>query len=106
VFLRTLRSAVNLRGQAASALECLHLFADLPTQIIGGENDRVIPVAHAHAAHKALPGSRLHILPGAGHDPQIQRPDAVADLIDDFVAQASEQPHGSETAVSSLALAA
>jgi pimeloyl-ACP methyl ester carboxylesterase len=106
VFLRTLRSAVNHRGQAASALECLHLFADLPTQIIGGENDRVIPVAHAHAAHKALPGSRLHILPGVGHDPQIQRPDAVADLIDDFVAQASEQPHGGETAVSSLALAA
>jgi pimeloyl-ACP methyl ester carboxylesterase len=98
VFLRTLRSVVNLRGQAASALTCLHSFAGLPTQIIGGENDRVIPVAHAHAAHNALPGSRLDIIPGVGHDPQMQRPDIVADLIDDFVAQAP--------AVSSLGLAA
>jgi pimeloyl-ACP methyl ester carboxylesterase len=89
---------VNLRGQAASALACLHFFADLPTQIIGGENDQVIPVAHAHAAHTALPGSRLDIIPGAGHDPQMQRPEIVAGLIDDFVAQAAE--------VSSLALAA
>jgi pimeloyl-ACP methyl ester carboxylesterase len=98
VFLRTLRSVVNLRGQAASALACLHFFADLPTQIIGGENDQVIPVAHAHAAHTALPGSRLDIIPGAGHDPQMQRPEIVAGLIDDFVAQAAE--------VSELALAA
>lgn len=106
VFLRTLRSVVNHRGQAASALQCLHSFADLPTQIIGGEKDRVIPVAHAHEAHKALRGSRLHIIPGVGHDPQMQRPDTVADLIDNFVAQASEQPHGRATAVPSLALAA
>jgi pimeloyl-ACP methyl ester carboxylesterase len=98
VFLRTLRSVVNLRGQAASALACLHSFADLPTQIIGGENDRIIPVAHAHAAHKALPGSRLDILPGVGHDPQKQRPEIVADLIDDFIARTS--------AVWSLTLAA
>jgi pimeloyl-ACP methyl ester carboxylesterase len=98
VFLRTLRSVVNLRGQAASALSCLHAFADLPTQIIAGENDRIIPVAHAHAAHHALPGSRLDIIGGAGHDPQIQQSEIVADLIDDFVTQTCE--------VSSLALAA
>jgi pimeloyl-ACP methyl ester carboxylesterase len=105
VFLRTLRAVVNLRGQAASALDCLHHFADLPTQIIGGENDRIIPVAHAHAAHAALPGSRLHIIEGAGHDPQVQRPDTVAGLILDFVAQAGVRWHGA-TAVESFALAA
>ena len=101
VFLRTLRSVVNHRGQAASALDCLQFLADVPTQIIGGEKDRVIPVAHAHAAHNALPGSRLTIIPDVGHDPQIQRPDTVADLIDDFVAEA-----GNPTAVDAFALAA
>jgi pimeloyl-ACP methyl ester carboxylesterase len=98
VFLRTLRSVVNHRGQAASAFDCLHFLVDLPTQIIGGEKDRIIPVAHAHTAHAALPDSRLHIIPGAGHDPQIQHPDTIAALIDDFVAEAGS--------VSSLALAA
>ncbi|OBB16062.1 alpha/beta hydrolase [Mycobacteriaceae bacterium 1482268.1] len=88
VFLRTLRSVVNHRGQATSAFKCLHFLADLPIQIIGGENDRIIPVAHAHTAHAALPGSRLHIIPGAGHDPQIQHPGTIAALIDDFVAEA------------------
>lgn len=92
VFLRTLRSVVNHRGQAASAFDCLHFLADLPTQIIGGEKDRIIPVGHAHAAHAALEGSRLHIIPGAGHDPQIQHPDIIADLIDDFVAEAGAVP--------------
>jgi pimeloyl-ACP methyl ester carboxylesterase len=106
VFLRTLRSVVNHRGQAASALECLHALANLPTQIIGSENDRVIPVAHAHAAHSALLGSRLHIIPNVGHDPQMQRPDTVADLIDDFVAEAAEQPSGGAPMAPSLALAA
>jgi pimeloyl-ACP methyl ester carboxylesterase len=101
VFLRTLRSVVNHRGQAASALACLQFLADVPTQIIFGEKDRVIPVAHAHAAHNALPGSRLAIIPDVGHDPQIQRPDTVADLIDDFVAEAP-----SATTVDAFALAA
>lgn len=100
VFLQTLRSVVNHRGQAASALACLHALADLPAQIIGGENDRVIPVAHAYAAHAALPGSRLTIIPGAGHDPQLQRPETVAELIDDFIAGAGD------TVVDTLALAA
>nr|WP_090274291.1 alpha/beta fold hydrolase [Mycolicibacterium komanii]CRL67232.1 alpha/beta hydrolase [Mycolicibacterium komanii] len=100
VFLQTLRSVVNHRGQAASALACLHALGDLPAQIIGGENDRVIPVAHAYTAHAALPGSRLTIIPGAGHDPQIQRPETVAELIDDFIAGADD------TVVGSLALAA
>jgi pimeloyl-ACP methyl ester carboxylesterase len=106
VFLRTLRSVVNHRGQAASALDCLHHLADLPTQIIFGDNDRVIPVAHAHTAHSLLPGSRLHIISGAGHDPQMQHPDTVADLIDDFVGETGVQPRREATAVSSYDLAA
>jgi pimeloyl-ACP methyl ester carboxylesterase len=92
VFLRTLRSVVNHRGQAVSAVGCLHSFANLPIQLIGGEKDRIIPVAHAHAAHAALPGSRLHIIPDAGHDPQIQHPDTIANLIDEFVTDTGTVP--------------
>ncbi|MBV9515917.1 MAG: alpha/beta fold hydrolase [Mycobacteriaceae bacterium] len=84
-FLRTLRSVVDHRGQAVCALNRLHFNADLPAMIISGDQDRVIPVAHAHAAHEALPNSRLHILPGVWHHPQIERPTAVTELIDEFI---------------------
>ena len=82
-FLRTLRSVVDHRGQAVCALNRLR--TDLPTMIIFGDQDRCIPVAHAHAAHNAIPGSVLHVIPGAGHQPQVQCPEAVARLISDFV---------------------
>jgi pimeloyl-ACP methyl ester carboxylesterase len=85
--LRTLRSVVDIRGQTVCALERLpDIVGDLPTLIVAGAQDRVIPPAHAQAAHAVLPGSRLEILDGAGHHPQLDCPVALADLIDDFVA--------------------
>lgn len=81
-FLRTLRSVVDHRGQAVCALDRLR--ADLPTLIIFGDEDRCIPVAHAHSVHGAIPGSELHVIPGVGHQPQVQCPDLVAQLVSDF----------------------
>jgi pimeloyl-ACP methyl ester carboxylesterase len=85
-FLRTLRSVVDIRGQTVCALEKLpSLVGHMPTLIVAGAQDRVIPPAHAQAAHAALPGSRLEILDGAGHHPQLDCPVELADLIDEFV---------------------
>ncbi|WP_082983271.1 alpha/beta fold hydrolase [Mycobacterium sp. 1423905.2] len=84
-FLRTLRAVVDRRGQAVCALNRLHANANVPVMIISGDQDRVIPIAHAYAAHQAMPHSRLHILAGVSHHPHTERPDAVASLIDDFV---------------------
>jgi pimeloyl-ACP methyl ester carboxylesterase len=89
-FLRTLRSVVDFRGQAVSALNRLSLQAVLPALIISGDQDRVIPVEHARAAHRILPNSRLHIMPGVQHHPPTERPETVARLIDDFVAATAE----------------
>jgi pimeloyl-ACP methyl ester carboxylesterase len=69
-FLRTLRAVVDYRGQAVSAVNRLHLSSGLPTLLIWGDRDRIIPVAHGYAAHDALPGSRLEVLPGVGHFPK------------------------------------
>ncbi|MGU3294657.1 alpha/beta fold hydrolase [Williamsia sp. M5A3_1d] len=86
-FLRTLRAVVDHRGQAVSAMGKLHLNEGMPTLLIWGDDDAVIPVAHAHAAHEAMPASRLEILPGVGHFPQVEDPDAVARLLLEFQAQ-------------------
>jgi pimeloyl-ACP methyl ester carboxylesterase len=94
-FLRTLRSVVDYRGQAVSALNRLHL-ADMPTMVIWGDEDAIIPVKHAYAVHEVRPDVRLEILPGVGHFPQVERPAAVVDLIEDFIATTAgadiEQP--------------
>jgi pimeloyl-ACP methyl ester carboxylesterase len=85
-FLRTLRSVVDYRGQAVSALGKIHVSYGLPTLLIWGEQDRIIPVAHGYAAHEAVPGSRLEVLPGVGHFPHVESPTAVVDILDDFIA--------------------
>jgi pimeloyl-ACP methyl ester carboxylesterase len=84
-FLRTLRSVVDPRGQAVSALNRLHLTSELPVMVIWGDQDSIIPVAHGYALHEARPGSRLEVLEGVGHFPHVERPSEVVDLIDDFI---------------------
>ena len=90
-FLRTLRSVVDHRGQAVSALNKLHLATGLPTLLIWGDHDRIIPVAHAYAAHDAVAGSRLEVLKGVGHFPHAEAPMAVADILEDFIASTTPQ---------------
>ena len=87
-FLRTLRSVVDFRGQAVSALNRLCFSADLPALIISGDQDRVIPVEHARAAHATMPNSRLHVLAGVRHHPPTEEPETVAGLIDEFLTAA------------------
>lgn len=85
-FLRTLRSVVDYRGQAVSALNRLHVKADLPTMAIWGDEDAIIPVQHAYAVQQTRPDVRLEVLSGVGHFPQVERPMEVVDLIEDFIA--------------------
>jgi pimeloyl-ACP methyl ester carboxylesterase len=85
-FARTLSSVVDPGGQSVSALDRLYLIAGIPTLIIWGDQDNIIPVSHAHAAHEALPGSRLEIIHGAGHLPHVQDPDRFVDVLADFIA--------------------
>lgn len=84
-FLRTLRSVVDHRGQAVSALSRLNARTDFPVMAIWGERDNIIPVTHAHAAQAIRPDVRLEVLPGVGHFPHAERPDEVAALIEDFI---------------------
>lgn len=84
-FLRTLRSVVDTRGQAVSASSRLHLANAIPSQLIWGDADPMIPVAHGLDAHAAMPGSRLSVLAGVGHFPQTERPDEVVAVLNAFI---------------------
>jgi pimeloyl-ACP methyl ester carboxylesterase len=85
-FLRTLRSVADYRGQAVSAFNRLHFASGLSTLLIWGDDDAIIPVAHAGAAQRAQPGSRLVVLPRVGHYPHVEAADTVSTEIQEFVA--------------------
>ena len=74
-FARTIRSVIDPGGQTVSAMDRLYLAASMPTLIIWGEKDDIIPVSHAHAAHLAIPGSQLvAVIRGRGPLSQIEAP--------------------------------
>ncbi|NLG55457.1 MAG: alpha/beta hydrolase [Rhodococcus sp.] len=84
-YLRTLRSAVDWRGQVVTMLDRSYLTEKLPVQLIWGDQDSVIPVAHAHLAHAAMPGSHLEIFHGVGHFPFRDDPIRFLQVVEDFL---------------------
>jgi pimeloyl-ACP methyl ester carboxylesterase len=84
-FVHTIRAVIDVAGQRVSARDRLYLAQAVPTMIIWGDRDGVIPVTHAHAAHELMPGSRLEIIEGAGHFVPIEQPERIAGLLTDFL---------------------
>lgn len=56
-----------------------------PTLIVWGQQDRILPVAHAYVAAKAIPNSRLHIFEDCGHHPHLECPEAFNQLVLQFL---------------------
>src|SRR5215204_4924083 len=83
-FLHTVRSVIEPGGQRVSASDRLALAARLPTLIVWGERDSIIPVDHGAAAHHAMPGSRFEVFPAAGHMPHDDDPDRFAAILTAF----------------------
>lgn len=57
----------------------------VPTLLVWGAQDKLVPVAVGEAAHKAIHGSRLEIIPGAGHVLMWDRPDEFNRIVLDFL---------------------
>ncbi|MEV7398468.1 alpha/beta fold hydrolase [Aeromicrobium sp. NPDC092404] len=58
-----------------------------PTLVVVGADDVATPVAKAEEINKLIPGSRLEIVPDAGHSSTIEQPDAISDLLETFIDQ-------------------
>jgi pimeloyl-ACP methyl ester carboxylesterase len=84
-FVRTLRAVIDTGGQSVSAEDRLYLTAFMPSLIIWGDKDPIIPVAHAYSAHEAMPGSRLEIFEGVGHFPHVEAPERFVEVLTDFL---------------------
>src|SRR3954462_11374815 len=85
-FVHTLRGIIDPRGQRVSARDRLYLAAELPTLIVWGDRDPTLPVEHGDEAHKLIPGSRMEVIPDAGHFPMLDDPYQFARLLRGFIA--------------------
>lgn len=84
-FLRTVRTSLSVHGQAVDARDRLYLTALLPTLVVWGARDAIIPVQHGVAMHESAPGSELEVLEQAGHFPHLDEPQRFARLLRSFV---------------------
>lgn len=57
----------------------------LPTLIVWGRQDAIVPLSAGEAYHRAIPGSRLVVLDHAGHRPEIEQADEFARLVQEFL---------------------
>lgn len=94
-FIHTVRSVIDPLGQRVSARDRLYLAQKVPTLIVWGDRDKVIPVEHAYAAHDLIPGSHLAVVEGVGHFVPIERPGAFIEAFDHFMAS-TEPSHVTE----------
>jgi pimeloyl-ACP methyl ester carboxylesterase len=84
-FIYTLRGIVDPGGQRVSARDRLYLAETVPTLLVWGERDPIIPVVHGYSAHEQIPDSKLEIIEGAGHFPYRDDPRRFAGILSDFI---------------------
>ena len=85
-FIRTLNAVVDWRGQVITMLDRCYLTRGMPTLLVWGDRDGVIPYEHARLAHAAMPGSRLETFRDAGHFPHHSDPKRFLHVLYDFLA--------------------
>lgn len=59
---------------------------NLPTFIICGTEDKMTPIKYSQYLHSQVPGSRLELIPGAGHNVMLERPEEFNRALESFLA--------------------
>ena len=85
-FLATTRGVIDPGGQTLTAHDHLPMTIEIPTLVVWGTRDRMIPALHATTAHEAIAGSRVVLFDGAGHFPHLDEPERFAEVLRDFMA--------------------
>ena len=84
-FLHTLRAVIDLSGQRVNATDRLYLAEMMPTLIVWGRRDPLIPARHGDVAERAMPGSRLEVFERAGHFRHLDDSVRFAGVLGDFL---------------------
>ncbi len=82
------RAVIGPWGQREVLLAQLHRLT-MPTLVVWGANDLVLPVTQAHAAVRRLPNADLAVIPDCGHMAHVERPDEFLEAVVPFLARHS-----------------
>jgi pimeloyl-ACP methyl ester carboxylesterase len=93
-FIHTLRSVVDYGGQRVSALDRIGSTNRIPSLIVWGEDDRVVPARQGMDAHEALPHIDLKVFKHTGHFPHRDDPTRFVRVIDEFLARGEVHGRG------------
>jgi haloalkane dehalogenase len=86
VLWRLARSLVSSSPSFGKIWEGRARLAGIPSLVVWGLGDRALPPSMLERVRTALPHARVETLRGVGHWPQEEAPDAVAGLLDGFLA--------------------
>ncbi|MCW2777115.1 MAG: alpha/beta hydrolase fold protein [Frankiales bacterium] len=92
-FLRTLRGVIDLRGQSVTSADRLYLAARVPTLLVWGDRDPILPVGHARRCAALLPTARLEVVARAGHQPHRTDPERFVALLERFLDETAPAVH-------------
>jgi pimeloyl-ACP methyl ester carboxylesterase len=84
-FVNTVRTVIDVTGQKVIANDRLYLAADVPSLLVCGDRDPIIPAKHWRVALELMPGSELVIFEGAGHFPHLRDPERFTEVLESFL---------------------
>ncbi len=74
---------------------------DLPILLVWGGKDRITPPRIGRQYLQAIPQAEMLIVPSAGHSPHLERPNAFASILNQFIAQCVSTREVSKTEIDS-----
>jgi pimeloyl-ACP methyl ester carboxylesterase len=83
----TRRAALGFVRSRTAGYEGLLPKIRVPTLIVWGKEDRLLPASDGMRLASEMPGARLVILPDCGHLPQEEMPEAFSSVVAEFVKQ-------------------
>lgn len=84
-FLAIVRGAMDFSGQRIDATPKLHLAEAVPTYVVWGEADLIIPITHAHRMLELKVVDRFEVFETAGHFPHAEQPQRFCRVVEDFM---------------------
>ena len=92
-FVRDMMESTSLKGMEGALMamkerpDSMPLLPNItvPTLIIHGEEDQIVPMAEAEAMYEAIPDARLVAIHGAGHLPSLEQSLTFSEAVWDFL---------------------
>ena len=77
--------ALGAMRDRVDSTDLLPSLAGIPTLVVVGEDDALTPPAQARTIADAVPGAVLAVIPGAGHLPPVEQPEATIRALEAFL---------------------